>query len=211
MRALIVTGGNIPNLEILKKYSESSDLIIGADKGCDYLFKGKIKPDYILGDFDSADKETIKYFKKLGVKDNKYKKEKDDTDTKIAVELAIEKGAKEIYILGATGTRIDHVLSNLGLMLLGLKHSIKVELIDEYNRIFLTDKSLKIKGNKGDIVSFHAYSEVVESLSIKGAKYELNNYNLLLGDGITTSNEFVDKDIEITFNKGKLIIIYSKD
>ena len=211
MKALVVTGGNPPNLELLKEYSRKSNLIIGADKGCDYLYEGKIKPDYILGDFDSVHKETIKYFKSLGVEENKYKKEKDDTDTKIAVDLAISKGAKEIYILGATGTRVDHVLSNLGLMLLGLKCSVIVEIIDEYNRIFLTDKSLKIKGNKDDIVSFHAYSEVVENLTIKGAKYELNNYNLHLGDGITTSNEFIGKDIEITFNKGKLIIIYSKD
>lgn len=211
MKVLVVTGGNPPSLELLMKYSKKSDLIIGADKGCDILYEGKIKPDYILGDFDSVQKETLKYFEELGIKENKYKKEKDDTDTKIAVDLAITKGAKEVYILGATGTRIDHVLSNLGLMLLGLKHSVKVEIIDEYNRIFITDKNLKIKGNKGDIVSFHAYSESVENLSIKGAKYELNNYNLSVGDGITTSNEFLEGDIEITFDKGKLIIFYSKD
>lgn len=211
MKALVVTGGNPPSLELLKEYSKKVNLIIGADKGCDFLYKGKVKPDYILGDFDSVQKETLNYFEELGVKENKYKKEKDDTDTKIAIDLAITKGAKKIYILGATGTRIDHVLSNLGLMLLGLKHSVRVEIIDEHNRIFLTDKSLKIKGNKGDIVSFHAYSEVVENLSIKGSKYELSNYNLSLGDGITTSNEFLEKDIEITFDKGKLIIFYSKD
>lgn len=211
MKVLVVTGGNPPRLELLYEYSKKSDLIIGADKGCDFLYKGKVKPDYILGDFDSVQKETLKYFEDLGIKENKYKKEKDDTDTKIAIDLAITKGAKEIYILGATGTRIDHVLSNLGLMLLGLKHSVKVEIIDDYNRIFLTDKNLNIKGNKGDIVSFHAYSEMVENLSIKGAKYELSNYNLSLGDGITTSNEFLDKEIEITFDKGKLIIFYSKD
>lgn len=211
MKVLVVTGGNPPTLDLLKEYSKKANLIIGADKGCDSLYKAKIKPNYILGDFDSVQKETLNYFEELGVKENKYKKEKDDTDTKIAIDLAITEGAKEIYILGATGTRMDHVLSNLGLMLLGLKHSVRVEIIDEYNRIFLTDKSLKIKGNKGDIVSFHAYSEVVENLSIKGAKYELSNYNLSLGDGITTSNEFLEKEIEITFNKGKLIIFYSKD
>lgn len=211
MKALVVTGGNPPSLELLYKYSKKANLIIGADKGCDSLYKANIKPDYILGDFDSVQKETLNYFEELGVKENKYKKEKDDTDTKIAINLAITEGAKEIYILGATGTRMDHVLSNLGLMLLGLKNSVRVEIIDEYNKIFLTDKSLKIKGNKGDIVSFHAYSEVVENLSIKGSKYEISNYNLFLGDGITTSNEFIGKDIEITFDKGKLIIFYSKD
>ena len=173
--------------------------------------KYNISPKYIIGDFDSADKRIIEAMEGLGCEKIKYKKEKDFTDTEIAFDLAIEKGAENIVLLGATGTRYDHSLSNIGLMKRGLKQSVYAEIIDDNNRMFLTDKSMILKGNKGDTISFHAYSDIVKNLTISGSKYDLLNYNLSLGDGLTISNEFLDKDIKITFDSGILMVLYTKD
>lgn len=211
MKALIVSGGNPPSYELLKDKLENSDLIIGVDRGCDVLYKYKIRPDYILGDFDSANLSSLNYFDKLGVDKIKLKREKDDTDSKVALDFAISKGAKYITFLGAIGTRLDHTLSNLGLMFQGLEKGILVIIEDEYNKVFLTKENIKIKGEKGQIVSFKAYSGLVKNLTIKGAKYELNNYNLNIEDGITTSNEFIGEEIELYFDSGILMILYSKD
>ncbi len=41
---------------------------------------------------------------------------KDLTDTEIAMNLAIELGAERIFILGGTGTRLDHVVANIKLL-----------------------------------------------------------------------------------------------
>ena len=57
MKAIIVSGGNSPSKEILLKYIEEGDYIIGADKGCNALYEYKIKPDLVIGDFDSAKKK----------------------------------------------------------------------------------------------------------------------------------------------------------
>ncbi|MDZ5010310.1 thiamine diphosphokinase, partial [Clostridium perfringens] len=155
--------------------------------------------------------DVINSMEASGVEKITFKKEKDFTDTQIAFELAIEKGAKKILLLGVTGTRYDHSLSNIGLMLKGLKKEVYVEIVDDNNKMFLTDKNILLKGSKGDIVSFHAYSEIVKKLTISGAKYELFNYDLSLGDGLTTSNEFVGKDIKVTFDSGILMVLYTKD
>jgi thiamine pyrophosphokinase len=211
MKALIVSGGKAPSRSLLLESLLDTDLIIGVDKGCDILCEYKIKPDYILGDFDSASKSTLSYFESLEIKKLKLNKEKDDTDSKVALDLAINIGATYITLLGATGTRVDHMLSNLGLMLQGLNKGVFVTITDEYNKIFLINKNTVIKGEKGKIVSFKAYGNIVKNLSIKGAKYELNNYDLMIDDGITTSNEFINEDIELTFDSGILMIIYSKD
>ncbi|WP_291651957.1 thiamine diphosphokinase [Clostridium sp.] len=211
MKAIIVSGGKAPSKELLLKEIENSNLIIGADKGCEVLYNYNISPNYILGDFDSANKDIIKAMEVSGCEKIKYKKEKDFTDTEIAFDLAVEKGAKEIILLGATGTRYDHSLSNLGLMLKALKRSIILKIIDDNNIIFLTDKSMILKGNKGDTISFHAYCESVKNLTICGSKYDLRNYNLYLGDGLTTSNEFIGNDIKITFDSGILMVLYTKD
>lgn len=211
MKAIIVSGGEAPSKQLLLNEIKNSNLIIGADKGCEVLYNYNISPNYILGDFDSADKDIIKAMEVSGCEKIKYKKEKDFTDTEIAFNLAVEKGAKEIVLLGGTGTRYDHSLSNLGLMLKALKMSIILKIIDDNNIIFLTDKSMILKGNKGDTISFHAYCECVKKLNICGSKYDLINYDLCLGDGLTTSNEFIGNDIKITFDSGILMVLYTKD
>ncbi|MBS5883416.1 MAG: thiamine diphosphokinase [Clostridium sp.] len=211
MKAIIVSGGRAPSKQLLLNEIKNSNLIIGADKGCEVLYNYNISPNYILGDFDSADKDIIKAMEVSGCEKIKYKKEKDFTDTEIAFNLAVEKGAKEIVLLGGTGTRYDHSLSNLGLMLKALKMSIILKIIDDNNIIFLTDKSIILKGNKGDTISFHAYCECVKKLNICGSKYDLINYDLYLGDGLTTSNEFIGNDIKITFDSGILMVLYTKD
>lgn len=211
MKAIIVSGGEAPSKQLLLNEIKNSNLIIGADKGCEVLYNYNISPNYILGDFDSADKDIIKAMEVSGCEKIKYKKEKDFTDTEIAFNLAVEKGAKEIVLLGGTGTRYDHSLSNLGLMLKALKMSIILKIIDDNNIIFLTDKSMILKGNKGDTISFHAYCECVKKLNICGSKYDLINYDLYLGDGLTTSNEFIGNDIKITFDSGILMVLYTKD
>ena len=50
MKAIIVTGGNKPSKKLLNSYIKSGDLIIGADKGSEYLYDYEIMPNIILGD-----------------------------------------------------------------------------------------------------------------------------------------------------------------
>lgn len=201
----------MPSESLVFNQLKDSNLIIGADKGCEVLYKYNIKPDYILGDFDSANIDILNSIEAKAGEKIKFKREKDYTDTEIAYNLAVEKGADEIILLGATGTRYDHSLSNLGLMLRGLKKNIKVKIIDDNNFIFLTDKPLTLKGNKGDTISFQAYCDEVKNFNIRGSKYDLTNFNLKLGDSITTSNEFLDNDIRITFDSGIVMVLYTND
>ena len=211
MKAVIISGGKEPSKYLLYREIKDADLIIGADKGCEILYKYDITPHYILGDFDSADMDIINSIEAKAGKKIKFKREKDYTDTEIAYNLAIEKGADEIILLGATGTRYDHSLSNLGLMLRGLKQAVKVKVIDDNNFIFLTDKPITLKGNRGDTISFQAYCDEVKNFTIRGAKYELTNFDLKLGDSITTSNEFLDENITITFDSGIIMVLYTND
>lgn len=211
MKAVIISGGKEPSKDILFKEIKDANLIIGADKGCEVLYKYNITPDYILGDFDSADANIINSLENKAKRKIKFKREKDYTDTEIAYNLAVEKGATEIILLGATGTRYDHSLSNFGLMLSGLRKSILVKVIDDNNYIFLIDKPRTLYGNIGDTISFHAYCEEVKNFNINGAKYNLSNYNLKLGDSLTTSNEFMEEKINITFDSGIVMVLYTKD
>ncbi|MBS6185274.1 MAG: thiamine diphosphokinase [Clostridium celatum] len=212
MKCLIVAGGVKPKDEIINYYSEQCELIVGVDKGCNYLFDAKVKPNYIVGDFDSSNLEIIDEMVKQGVVKYQYQCEKNFTDSEEAFELAISKNAKKITFLGATGQRFDHTLGNLGLLLKALNVGIYSEIVDDRNKMFLINKNTVVKReNEYKYISFLAYNNTVEEFSIKGAKYNLDKYTLEIGDSRTVSNEFITEEISLEISNGIILVIYSKD
>ncbi|NLK93802.1 MAG: thiamine diphosphokinase [Clostridiales bacterium] len=212
MRAIIVTGGNPPSKELLNRFiNKDTDIIIGVDKGCEALYKYNIKPTFILGDFDSASKETVEYFANNKIKIERFSPEKDYTDTHLGIKKALEEGAKEILLFGATGTRIDHTLGNIGLMLMAKENNINIEIIDDHNRAFLVNKQAVLKGKYGEVISFHALSSVVKNFTISGGKYDLEGYDMKFLEPRAICNEFLDGDINISFDSGVIMVIYPLD
>ncbi|MDO5038164.1 thiamine diphosphokinase [Clostridium sp.] len=212
MRAIIVTGGNEPSYELLNSYIKESDIIIGVDKGCNILKKYEIIPNMILGDFDSIDKAAIQYFKNRNVLIEKFNPEKDYTDTHLAYNKAKDIfNVDEMIMFGATGTRLDHTLGNIGLMINALNDNIKLEIVDENNKIFAVNKSTVIKREEGKVISFHALCDEVKNFNITGGKYKLKNYNMKTLEPRAICNEFLEGDIEISFDSGIVLVLYSKD
>lgn len=212
MKIVIVSGGKAPSLKLIKEELKDSSFLICADSGANSLYKYDIVPDYLMGDFDSIDEEAFKYFnncKKCSIE--RFPSQKDFPDTELVVEKALEFKPDEIVLLGCTGTRVDHMMGSLGMLLKCLKLGVKCYIKDEFNTIQLTDKSIKLRGNRGDTFSLHAYCNRVENLSIVGAKYKLNNYLLNIGDGRCISNEFLNDEVDITFTSGCLLVFYSRD
>lgn len=211
MRAIIVSGGNKPSKELLMKHLRQDDYIIGVDKGCNALYEYGITPDEILGDFDSADLNIIEYFKNKNVKSQSFPPEKDYTDSDLGYIVAKERGFKEIIFFGATGTRVDHMLANIGIMIKANRENIHMEIIDDNNRMLIINKKTTLKGKYGELLGFHALSDVVKNVSIEGAKYTLANYDMTLLEPRAICNEFLDKDITISFDEGLILVIYSND
>ena len=211
MRAVVVSGGTPPSKELLLKYLKDDDFLIGVDKGCNALFDYNLIPDLILGDFDSAKREAIEYLKNKGARILTFEPEKDYTDTDLGYIKAKENGADEILFFGVTGTRIDHMMGNIGIMLKALKEGIKVKVIDDHNYMFLIDDNHIFKGKYGEIISFHALSDVVKNINIRGAKYSLSNYDMTLFEPRAICNEFIDDDIEITFDSGIILVNFPVD
>ena len=212
MKVLIVGGGNEPSGKLLEDYAKKVDKIIGVDRGCSYLLKNNIYPHYIVGDFDSINRDDIKKLEINSIKKFKYNCEKDSTDSDIAIKIALKMEFAEIYMMAMTGSRLDHSFANLGLLSKANSAGAKAYIINETNKIYLLEESSKIKkDNSYRYISFLAYCDKVENFNIKNAKYDLENYTLYLGDNRTVSNEFLEEDIEVEFTKGKILVIFSKD
>ncbi|MCM1106698.1 MAG: thiamine diphosphokinase [Blautia sp.] len=215
MKYLIVTGGEIPDEFAAKVVMMGGfEVIMAADIGMEFLYRAKIQPDIIVGDFDSADPEILDYFRSQEQIDIcMLPSEKDDTDTEFAIREAISRGAKEITILGATGTRLDHVLGNIALLGIGLESDVRIELLDPHNRIRMIDKPFTLRKDEqyGKYLSLISFSDQVTGVSITGVKYPLSDYTMGGFNSLGVSNEIVDEEAKISLTSGRLLVVESRD
>ena len=215
MKYLIVSGGEVKEgfLTWIVK-NGGFDVILAADAGMEALYRDHILPDIIVGDFDSVNPDTLEYFHdKEQLEVCMLNPEKDDTDTEYAIREAIRRGAMEIVVIGATGTRIDHVLGNISLLGIGLEEQIKISLVDEHNRIRMINQPLTIRKAEqyGKYVSLIPFSEKVSGVTLRGLKYPLTDYTMGGFNSLGISNEIVSDEASISLSSGQLIVIESKD
>ncbi len=129
------------------------------------------------------------------------------------MKLAIEEGAKEIVLLGATGTRLDHLLGNIGLLRKALQAGIPAYIVDEHNKLYLMDKEGELcKENLyGPYVSLLPLGECVENVTLSGFKYDTKEADFVMGETLGISNELVADKGKISFRKGCFIVVEAKD
>lgn len=213
-KVLIISGGNIDELSLrswldINQYSE----IIAVDHGLIAGDRLNLPLDFIVGDFDSVPKEMVEKYQRNNVAIITFPTEKDKTDTELAIDLAIQKNAKSIDIVGATGSRLDHTLANMHLLTIPLKKGIEAYIIDANNKFYLKNETFAIQKNNqyGDYISFLPFHGDVKGLSLKGFKYPLDNVTLSAGESICISNELIYDTGEVCFTEGTLMVFESKD
>lgn len=207
MKAIIFCSGEIRDYEYLKNRDFDNCLIICADGGLRHAEALNIIPDVIIGDGDSYKGDFPQNGNVI-----RYPSDKDFTDTNLCIDYALEKGYKEIEILGGLGGRRDQEFSHYCLMAYGLSKNIKIKMSDELNEISMENKPFILKKGDKKYVSFFPYGGTVEGFSVKGLKYETENMYLEPHLVQASSNEFSNNDTaEITFKSGTLLVILSRD
>lgn len=212
MITLIISGGEL-NSNFLKEFIKNNNInnIIAVDKGLEALDENGILPNYIVGDFDSINKNVLsKYENNAEV--IKLNPEKDFSDTHMALKLAIKIKSTSIYVLGAMGKRIDHALANIHILKEALDSNIECKILDSNNEIQLITTGKHEVGNLGyKYVSLIPLTTKVEGITLTGFKYPLNNATLEIGHSIGVSNELIKDIATIEIKSGILIFIKSKD
>lgn len=178
-----------------------NDLVITADRGFDHAKNAGIYPNIAIGDFDSTNKPDFENTIALNPI-------KDVTDTVAAINLAIEKGYKDICVYGGLGGRESHTISNIKSMYFYKKKGIDIKLKAKGKEIFLIDRdfSYKYKG-KDFYVSIFSLAEK-SRLDIKGLFYELDDYQMANDDALGVSNETKGCDFRINVKEGALLVIF---
>ena len=206
---IIVTNGRFGDISFFQeKIAEIPDrFIICCDGAARNMTQTKIKPDIIIGDMDSLEPFLLESFKKEGIKTIEHSAQKDFTDTELALDYALKLNAEKIFIWGALGGRIDHILGNVFLLLKGKKAKIKTYFIDEYAEAFLPREEVIFNDAMGCIVSLLSLSYKVEGISLRGFAYLLNNETLYMGETRGLSNYINESTAKIEFCSGDLLVI----
>ena len=215
MKYMIISGGHIDDefaLNCIKEYK--CDKMIAADAGMDFLHRNGLVPDVIAGDFDSVDEESLKDFEQMqNVEILRLNPIKDDTDTEFVIREAIRRGATEIVVLGATGTRLDHVLANVYLLGIGLEKNVTIQLIDGHNRIRMIRDFIEIKQTEqfGTCVSVLPVCGDASGVTLEGMKYPLEDAQISCFSSLGVSNEIAAETARISVKQGTLLVIESRD
>ncbi|MCI7238929.1 MAG: thiamine diphosphokinase [Anaerococcus sp.] len=198
-KCFIFAGGDFDGF--YEKINED-DLVIGADKGYQYALAENIPLDYIIGDFDSADEPEGDNITVLNPV-------KDFTDTVAAIELAKEKGYKEIIIYGGLGRRESHTIANIRSMYFYKNQGLDISLRARGKKIFIVDDIFTYKHKGKDFyVSIFSLRDISRGLTIKNLYYELDNYDLAMDSSLGVSNETCGKDFSIEVKDGVLLVIF---
>jgi len=213
MTALLICGGTLSAAflkEIYARYPEAE--VYAVDGGLRVAEAAGVMPDYLVGDFDTAEDLLVLRYEKRCIT-LRHKPEKDATDTELAIDEALDRGAEKIILLGATGTRMDHTLANVHMLYRILKRGKKAWILDEHNRISLHEKPFVCRRSEmfGDYVSFLPFFGETTGVTLKGFKYPLSGKTLIAGISLGVSNEAKEEVMEVSFEKGYLLMIEARD
>lgn len=109
--ALVLAAGTIPLPRLIPPLLEGADIVIAADGGLELARTLKLTPDLLVGDMDSVSRSALDAFP--DVPRQTHDTDKDELDLELAILAALERGADEIRVLGAFGSRFDQSVAAL--------------------------------------------------------------------------------------------------
>lgn len=197
-RAVLFLNGELADLSQVRKQIKKSDLMVGVDGGTRHIFKLKLRPDLIIGDFDSLKRKTG------SIPVIKFPKDKDFTDTELAIAQVMKQGYQEIVLIGWLGRRLDHMISNL-MTIANLP--VKISIVEGRQQMFLVKDKITVRGKPGDLVSLIPLLGDCLGVKTQGLKWRLQGQSLKSGRGRGLSNVMLGRQATIKLKKGCLLVI----
>lgn len=205
--ALIIAGGEFDAAAKNIEY----DYVIACDRGAEYAKRMGIKPDVIVGDFDSYDGD-IKA-DNPGIKIEKFPVQKDDTDTMLAIRHAFLEGYEHMILVCAMGGQTDHFVANLQSLRYIADHGGTGEIISENEHLrTITAGNGRVSFEKrpGYGLSVFSLTDISEGVTIGGAEYSTDNITLSSGFPLGHGNTITDSCAVVSLRTGVLLAVESR-
>ncbi|MFN3318589.1 MAG: thiamine diphosphokinase [Allorhizobium sp.] len=201
----LLLGGSLTVTDRLRALTHGSR-VIAADSGMRHAANLGVTPELWVGDFDSSDADLIAQFPT--VERRTYPAAKAVTDGEIAVAEAIARGATRLIFAGALGgERSDHALQHylnaLGLVEDG--YEVVLTSGEEEAYPFVEQSELALELPKGALFSVLGFT-TLEGLTIRNARYPLQDFRLPFGSSRTISN-IAEGPISVSLSRGRAMLL----
>ena len=189
----------------LAKPISANDFIIAADGGLVHLQNLELKPNEILGDFDSLGYTPADSLV--------FPVEKDDTDTMLAVRRGLELGYREFILYGSLdGPRLDHTVANFQtLQYLADRDAVGYLVGTEQMVTVVRNSSLVFPESAEGTVSVFCLGPDARGITLENLQYPLTDGELTNGFPLGVSNHFIGKKARITVKNGSLLVIWERN
>ncbi|MNN73640.1 Thiamine pyrophosphokinase [compost metagenome] len=114
-------------------------------------------------------------------------------------------------MIGALGSRFDHTLANVHMLLRAMHHQISASIIDQNNYVTLTGSSCIVENRGFKYVSLLPLTPEVTGINLEGFMYPLEDATLKIGQSLGISNRLVASEGKVRIESGFLLIIQSQD
>jgi thiamine pyrophosphokinase len=208
MHIIIFAGGPLQPGKAVDAAIRRADLVIAADSGAQTALQLGLTPAIVVGDFDSLSipPETLKA---LGCQLIEVSAEKDETDTELAINTAIQQGASEITLLGGLGgQRFEHSIANI---LLIADYPLPIHIIDGPSVCWLLRGPGKatITGQRGDLLSLFPLTADAQGVCTSNLYYPLRGETLRFGRPRGISNVLTTTQAQVSVEQGLLLVIHT--
>ncbi len=208
MRAVVVADG-VPGADDRQRLGDA-ELIVAADGGAHWLDQCGVRPDWIVGDLDSADPALVERLTARGTRIDRHPSSKDESDTELAVGRALDSGADRIDVLGALGgERLDHELANLLLLADARLAGIDVRLVRGGTtvRALRAGERIVLEAKPGDLATLIPVAGDAAGVRTAGLRYPLRGEPLIVGASRGLSNVVEDADAWVALERGTLLVV----
>jgi thiamine pyrophosphokinase len=209
-RIIIFANGEMPNPDRARSLLQNDDYIICADGGTRHALALNVRPDLIIGDMDSADKEQVQKLREHDVSIELFPHDKNETDLELAINHALELAPELIIIIAALGGRLDHTLGNVALLTNVRLSTFDVRLDDGVEEILLCRGQVQVHGRSGDIVSLIPWQGAVSEVQTTNLKWTLHKETLYPDKTRGISNEMTDSTASISIGLGLLLVVHRR-
>lgn len=206
MRGLVITGGAGPGSDTLRSWGRSAGRIVAADSGLERALAAGVEPDLVVGDMDSLrDHGLLARIPSERVR--AFERDKDDTDTELALEILFDEGYDDVVLAGGGGGRLDHLVGILALFDRDRHPSVWLTGTDE---VVAVDDVLERTGLIGQTVSFFPAGRDACRMHSVGLKWPLDGLEWRRGN-VGISNEVVSDPLRVEMESGRLIMVRSTE
>lgn len=177
MTGLLFIGGEFPAAEYIISYlnNQKPDLIVAADSGALAALDCGMLPSLLVGDMDSISPDIYSLLKKQGVEMITFIKDKDFSDTQLALSLMRERGVSHLIMAGGGGGRLDHLTA----LLRGMEEPSSANIwITKSDVIVKIDREMQFSIQPDADISFFPVGHQSNKFESNGLTWELNGLSL---------------------------------